>query len=382
MKTNIKRSELYAKVWQAPMTRLAKEFDISDVGLAKTCRKNNIPTPRAGYWAKVAHGKAPPPTPLPQGEDVVIRLEAHVHRMQPASFKRVAAVSAELVAPVVQIASTDDSDRLATYSRATHAALKKVKANSSGFLRCETAKAFTCIISQGTWDRAIPLLDAIERTLTNVGGDWKPDVKSGKLMLEMEGEQMQLTLTERYKRTEHLEPKPDSPWYTPLTYTYQFPGELTLTLEADYRGRRTWSDGKKSLLEGKLDEVAIGVQNAARAIRELRDERDAEQKRWAEEARLRQEAETKARHFNQFRSRLLAEANAWQNFQLVTDYVAHIEALLAAEPKNHNAEAMQAWMQTAQECTSSLDPSTQRVKRLQLAVDGGSYYGPFGQPIV
>ena len=39
------------------MRTLAKEFGLSDVGLAKACQRYNIPRPPVGYWAKVEHGK-------------------------------------------------------------------------------------------------------------------------------------------------------------------------------------------------------------------------------------------------------------------------------------------------------------------------------------
>lgn len=51
------REELYELVWSKPMSKLAKELKVSDVGLAKTCRRSDIPTPGLGYWAKVQHGK-------------------------------------------------------------------------------------------------------------------------------------------------------------------------------------------------------------------------------------------------------------------------------------------------------------------------------------
>jgi hypothetical protein len=37
------RKELYNKVWKLPMRLLAKEFGVSDVALAKTCKKLHIP---------------------------------------------------------------------------------------------------------------------------------------------------------------------------------------------------------------------------------------------------------------------------------------------------------------------------------------------------
>jgi hypothetical protein len=52
----LRRGELYDQVWKTPMVRLAAQYGISDVGLRKICQKLKIPTPKAGYWAKVQHG--------------------------------------------------------------------------------------------------------------------------------------------------------------------------------------------------------------------------------------------------------------------------------------------------------------------------------------
>lgn len=50
------------------MRSLAKEFGLSDVGLAKICRGLQIPVPSRGYWAKRAAGVAPPRPALPKME--------------------------------------------------------------------------------------------------------------------------------------------------------------------------------------------------------------------------------------------------------------------------------------------------------------------------
>lgn len=59
------REELYVRVWSEPLTQLADQWGISDVGLAKVCRRANIPVPGRGYWAKVAAGQARTWEPLP-----------------------------------------------------------------------------------------------------------------------------------------------------------------------------------------------------------------------------------------------------------------------------------------------------------------------------
>ncbi len=65
-KTILSRKELYKKVWTTPMIHLAKEFGISDRGLAKICQRYDIPRPRLGYWAKLEHGKKVSKVPSPK----------------------------------------------------------------------------------------------------------------------------------------------------------------------------------------------------------------------------------------------------------------------------------------------------------------------------
>lgn len=53
-------------------------YGISGVGLAKTCRRNSIPYPGRGYWAKREHGHAPPQPQLPDPEhDPLIMIRSH-----------------------------------------------------------------------------------------------------------------------------------------------------------------------------------------------------------------------------------------------------------------------------------------------------------------
>jgi hypothetical protein len=69
------RQELYEKVWQFPLRKLAVEYGISDVGLAKVCRKLKIPLPGLGQWTRIACGDtiARPPLPVMENIPVLIR---------------------------------------------------------------------------------------------------------------------------------------------------------------------------------------------------------------------------------------------------------------------------------------------------------------------
>lgn len=60
----VTRDQLYEQVWSEPMTAVARRFSLSDVGLAKICRKMRIPVPGRGYWARKAAGQPVKQVPL------------------------------------------------------------------------------------------------------------------------------------------------------------------------------------------------------------------------------------------------------------------------------------------------------------------------------
>lgn len=51
------------------MTKVASRFRLSDVGLAKACKRFDILRPSASYWAKSSMGKEPKCPTLQPGKD-------------------------------------------------------------------------------------------------------------------------------------------------------------------------------------------------------------------------------------------------------------------------------------------------------------------------
>lgn len=68
----ISRLDLYKKVWETPVAQLSKEYGLSDVGLAKICKKYDIHRPPRGYWARKAAGQHLKKEPLPKRSSEVI----------------------------------------------------------------------------------------------------------------------------------------------------------------------------------------------------------------------------------------------------------------------------------------------------------------------
>ena len=71
------RQELYDRLWSTSTTKLAPDFGISDVGLAKRCKALNVPRPPRGHWAQIAAGHKPRKTPLPPAPKTDRHFSAH-----------------------------------------------------------------------------------------------------------------------------------------------------------------------------------------------------------------------------------------------------------------------------------------------------------------
>ena len=94
-RTRLIRTELYEKVWATPMLQLAQEFGISDVGLAKLCRRHNIPLPGLGYWRKRETGHDPGRVPLPPASNQTMVLIEIIASQKPEDIKALLADQAQ-----------------------------------------------------------------------------------------------------------------------------------------------------------------------------------------------------------------------------------------------------------------------------------------------
>ena len=65
MLKSFSRQELHTLVWSQPLRTLAASISVSDVALAKACRKASVPVPPRGYWVRRKSGKTNWVSPLP-----------------------------------------------------------------------------------------------------------------------------------------------------------------------------------------------------------------------------------------------------------------------------------------------------------------------------
>ncbi len=96
---NLTRRTLYDLVWSKPMTKVAEEFQISDVVLKKIYQKHRVRTPPRGYWTKKQAGQSV--------------TQALFHQITDPALDRVAvdSVKANLPAPVQEVLAADRGRR-------------------------------------------------------------------------------------------------------------------------------------------------------------------------------------------------------------------------------------------------------------------------------
>lgn len=371
----ISREELYRRVWEKPVTHIAKEFDISDVGLAKTCRKYAIPLPPVGYWAKLKHGKASARPPLPKldigGE---IEIDARRHRVPPPQ-RQVTELPPVVVTPYAELAV----ESLGPFAAATRKKLLGIKPDSSGFLYCSGPNLFDCRLSAGAVDRTVSLLDAVEKALPLVNAKL---VKGEKcLEVEYDGQRVSFRAIEQYSRTEEVVHDKHYKGSVGTEYSYTFTGKLYLEITGYFHGRKRWTDGVRASLGEKLGEFVQGLVDAAQAMKQRELEFEARRLQWAEEARLREEREREQRAIEDFRQKLLAEAKASKDSELMLRYLSKIQEQLPISEASL-AQPSRDWLELAHRIAELTNPEPRRIKRLVSGAELDSYGSSFGRTLL
>ena len=354
----IRCKDLYNAVWEKPVRTLAREWGMSDVGLAKACRKHGIPLPRVGHWAKVAVGRGSPKPPLTGNPDVEITFSGAPSLKRPKLTEQ----EKQKLAPALRAASltTSSSQPLATahWTKKTLTALNK-KPDPSGFLHPQK-DAFRVSTSESSRERLVRILNILEIALSAAGMEWTIDQKTHFVVGEMFGEKVPFEIIEKYTRSEHVEKHPKDSWLDKRTYTYHFSGDLTIRIDGWYEGRKSWSDGKTKRLEEKLPEVIEGFLAAAKSMHLRTVEHEEQRKRWAENERQRAEKERIAREEKAFLDASIKETNDWAQANTIQQYANYLRRLVN-EQSIVLTESGEQWLSRVENIADKLDPAKQRL---------------------
>ena len=163
------RKELYEEVWSEPIVKLARKYGFSDVWLARICKKNNIPRPPRGYWARVQSGQRVLKTPLPKGDDKKI-IEIIIH--DPTQTRERIIVnknrsSKKLLRSIVIQSNPAHPHPLVSGSTRI---LKSANPDTTGIVHPHHG-CLDVHVSEDSLSRALNVMDSVIKSLTAMGFD-------------------------------------------------------------------------------------------------------------------------------------------------------------------------------------------------------------------
>ncbi len=359
--SELTREELHDLIWSLPATKLAADFGVSDVAVAKRCRKLNVPRPARGYWAKIEAGHKPKKPPLPASPADAFAEQV----LQPIASSIALPAETEILHPVaVQFLAAIKSSALSHDKQRVH--LKEPEFPEADISKAQAPRAagvlqtlFTLVESRG-----IPF----RKNQGKYDGGY---FRKGNDRLH-------------FKIEEELIDKPASPGRRRNHYSnWQQQenkvagGRLTFSVNPENYGKqqeKRWSESEKMPLEAIVAAMAKEIcrhfmelqkRHAAEVIEREKQRVEAEirWKKHQEEEAIRIEQEKKRKHAAALeavaRNReedLLKAAEWWRLHRGIDDFIADCERRWRAAQSGELSPEQQAWLAWAREVATGVSP--------------------------
>jgi hypothetical protein len=195
--------ELFEKVWETPVLKLAQEIGVSDVGLAKACRKAGIKLPSRGYWAKQPSKRpARPKPPIEMGSISFQVLDRASIPPRPEIPAKVKSVSTRFEVPQALV---EPHPLVGKWLKQAQSAKTK-----EGHLITAGKHVLRTHISAAQVDRSALIFDTLIKASEVQGQCWIVTADN-ETSIEIDGERLKLLLKERISRITIAPPPPPPP---------------------------------------------------------------------------------------------------------------------------------------------------------------------------
>ncbi|MCE9604779.1 MAG: hypothetical protein K8U03_07750 [Planctomycetia bacterium] len=355
------REDLYALVWKTPMSRLAKEFGLSDVGLAKVCKRHDVPRPPVGYWAKKANGKIVRRPSLPPCRDqelAKITIDPTVQARRDGTKDNPKALASTFFDPEIGALAEREAKEQQTITvsdslRSPHPLIKRtqeglrIASKERSFYRDPILWPYNvggqnCLgvhVGKEQMNRGLRIMDALVKGLEQRGYQISvpaAERHSGTIVKGL-GESFQIRLREPTVRQAHVptaEERKSMEKYSHLSfvdkYDYVPSGKLQLNLmyKCGTFTIRTFRDGKLRTIEDALADVPLAILRAIDHFRhravinadEARKREELERQRHEEAERKRLEEQRRKEELQRVEG-LFAEADLWSRCRNLRSYL-------------------------------------------------------------
>jgi len=354
-KTKLSRDELYEQLWKTPATKLAKQFGVSDVGLATICKRHEVPRPPRGYWARLAHGQRVRRTPLPKLDDAALN-EIQIFRQSffgevepsPSPSDQPKTVVPEMLAdPHVLV-------------KQTRTFLRSTKRGDDGIVCPDRKTCLNVRVSPASLGRALLAVDTLLKKWEELGGSVSLGLKNNEPVTLLHFGDVD-THVEFFEETER-EPKGDKTeeHWRYHNWKYQPTGRLVMQISgATWGCRQRWADGKKLRVEDRVDSFIAGVREVLETTRLNRLDEHCVARQRKRVAELREAAKLRSEAEKKRRNELVKEIRGWRRAKEIREYLDALRAKIDASVlKPVNPEAFAGWLDWAKWYADALDPLT------------------------
>ena len=347
----LRREELYERVWSMPMQRLSKEFGLSDVGLAKLCRRHQIPVPGRGYWRRLETGHQSDRPPLPARNETVHRMEIirFFLRQNDANdgSSGLATSQNAQVQQLFKVLISDDRPISHRFAVRAKRLLSPAREDERGILIPEYGIFCPLKVSAKALPRALRLLDALLFALeqSSISLHW-PDGKAEHLGVVVLDQNMSFSISEivRQKPRVPETKKVKDDWFRPRKWDYDASGQLRLSIDNLYtiNARHTWKDGKRQRVEDCLGQFIGGLAVLARMLKKQADQREREHRELLERCRCHEEErQRQADYFGKVEV-LKKLATTWHECNLIREFVDKL-ILESLKHRHSDQEMIDIW---------------------------------------
>jgi hypothetical protein len=357
-RVTVSREDLYRQIWETPMSRLAKQYGISDNGLAKICNRINVPYPPRGYWAKKAAGKKVIQRPLPEWKNGVARAASIVPTpprapppdVPPEIKKQIKAategtaviVSERLIRPHPVIAGW-----LAEHER------QQREARHNPILRAMMRPNWS-----ETDHRRHRILDTLFKAAERQGFKVKEE-KLQRLYFEADGEQIVFKLREKTRRVLRLPTVEERQRVASgLSRTnMEATGILVFAIETHLAPLPCiWTETADRPMETLVGDILATLLLAVPLLgQRRRDQAEAHRLRQEAEHRRRQEAELKRLDDNRWR-RFVELAETRRQAETAREFLAALEQYSGGTEVILDGKTISDWLTWARERLDAFDP--------------------------
>jgi len=357
------RDELYKQVWETPMMKLSREYGLSDRGLAKICKRLNIPVPPRGYWAKVQNGIKVPKKKLPKrqyGSSVSWEIQKVQHEeeieeiLSDDSFIPERIKNAKKIIPPKRLTSPHP------LVRQTKVAYEKCKPDKYGAIRVWKKSTIDLRISPKSLNKALRIMNALIRAFEKYGCPVESEIgwnKNPSSYVIIFGEKVEFSIYENSNQSPNR-PKRKGEYFHEK-YIYSMSGRLQIQLDCRFvHGvRNKWSDTARKKVEDSLNDVLIGAVALAHVARIEREKREEEERQREEERRRLAEKQRRLEEEMKRRAELETQALSWNKSKQLRDFIAEVELKASMKMCSmENQTRMTEWLAWAKEHADRIDP--------------------------